>query len=129
VNLYEAFMKAADHIESRPHLFNFDLYEMPGTCNTPGCALGWVGFFSGLEFSHQGFIGVRTDVSPQMLGIRSTEFYDRMAEWGLNWMRDASCCARSLRLYAEKYHAPAKPERNFARELEQKLLAHPLELA
>jgi hypothetical protein len=102
-------MKAADHIERNPRLFNFDVFEMPPDCGTPGCALGWIGAFSEIKFEHTGsFIGVKYDVAPQALGITSTEFYDRMDALGQQrfWHRDAKLCAQKMRLYAAKYHAP-----------------------
>lgn len=118
MNIYDAIMRAADHIEARPQLFNFRRIAVPGDCNTPGCALGWINFFSRtdagwlvrLEFDLYDENG-RPGISAAVLGLDAGDFYERMHQFGIGWSADATACARALRLYADKYHSPkAIPE-------------------
>ena len=102
-NLYDAIMKAANHIEMHPRRFDFDSIKVPKkpTCGTPGCAIGWVAHFGKFKFF---------DDAAEALG-GDTTFYVRMNALdppGSNWMRGARECARTLRMYAEKYHAHEK---------------------
>lgn len=132
VNLYTAIMKAADHIERNPKQYAFHATLIP-PCGTPGCMLGWIGHFAG--------VGDRRDVleavNRELLGLHGDdhtdcEFYDRIeASQHFTKLTDAPSIAKCLREYAETYHGHQKPtERNFARELEQKLLTEqPEELA
>lgn len=112
MKVYDAIMKAADHIEQHPKGFNFMLTGIP-TCRTPGCALGWIGVFCGAPRSI-------TEVSKNFLklppvleaGYWSTNvtFYNRMNDLGgEDWKWNAASCAKALRLYAEKYHGDEKP--------------------
>lgn len=127
MNTYEAIMRAANHIERNPSSFDFDKTDIPAPdCGTPGCALGWIGCFAGIT----GGIEEVADHGEgnSLLKIDQKIFYRRMDELaGALWIWSATKCATGMRLYAEKYHGHEK--RNFARELEQKLLANPLELA
>ena len=47
MNIYNAILKAADHIERNPHLYDFYRSNVPN-CGTPGCMLGWIGHFMGI---------------------------------------------------------------------------------
>ena len=49
MNVREAILAAADHIETYPKKFSFASVEVPSrrSCGTPGCALGWIGHFAG----------------------------------------------------------------------------------
>src|ERR1700744_3923576 len=130
MNIYTAIMKAADQVERHPEEFKFSTTEKPG-CGPPGCAIGWIGFMLGIE-DKPGFCYI-TPVCKE-LGVSDYRFYCRldkltgftigpppMSEKVLarRWTRNASECARGLRLYAEKYHGHEKPaERNFAQEME-----------
>lgn len=131
MNIYNAIMKAADHIERNPDLFSFSPILIPD-CGTPGCALGWIGHFADCRSEKDG--GLRsislvsltpyergTDVikhlgyeHPLLGDVTTDVFYDRMLELagGYEWKRDAAVCARALRLYAEKYHKPKAPDWN-----------------
>ena len=112
MDIYTAIMKAADHIEQRPELFDFKHSEVPDPCGTPGCAIGWIGYFLGVETHHDlwfeptlesmGFSGDAVDWQD--------DFYERMDSLAPSWKHNASECARGLRAYAKKYHAPEKPK-------------------
>jgi hypothetical protein len=104
MNVYEAILKAADHIETNPKLFNYSENRIPD-CGTPGCALGWIGHFLGLKGDYETVL--------QQMGLHHlTEFSaDRMDVVGgvmSFWRHNAQACAKTLRLYAQEYHAPTK---------------------
>lgn len=108
MNIYQAIMRAADSIEGNPRLFDFDSILLPDhECGTPGCALGWVSLYLGLRRSDNNY-----EYDPLALGSES-KFYRRMNVLcgdSYDWMDNAITCARTLRLYAEKYHGDQKPE-------------------
>ena len=117
MNIREAILKAADHIERNPEDFRFTQPAVPDQCGTPGCALGWIGYFLG---EPEGLIWSYThlDVSEHWLQLGHSTigaeiFYNRMSalENGLlwnTWSVNAHRCAETLRKYADKYHpAPA----------------------
>lgn len=119
MDIRQAILKAADHIERQPHLFSFKEWLMPNDCGSPGCAIGWIGVFSETvveKSCHDGIerrSGVASDVCPAVLGIKAEDFYDRMdsidqtTDFDKRWRRNAGTCARSLRAYADKYHPDA----------------------
>jgi hypothetical protein len=108
MNIYNAIMKAANHIERHPGEFDFNQIPIPGACGTPGCALGWIGFFYGTGKCAQldnGYNGAHAVAV--LLGFSNAgPFYHRMGELDASrrWSCDPSLCARTLRLYAAKYH-------------------------
>lgn len=111
MNIREAILKAADHIERYPADFNFGSIRVP-ECGTPGCALGWISHFVGEKPSRCGFykaaaaaMGLTAEVLPDIT------FYNRMTELrhAHDWRINSSICASILRLYADKYH-PAQQE-------------------
>lgn len=118
-DIYDAIMKAADHIERNPKEFDFWNNFVPGSCGTPGCALGWIGYFLGIRQRSDS----QYDVT-RAIGTGPTEFYSRMTElvgsnlWkgidkqylGVPRSEVAAACGRGLRLYAEKYHGEEKPK-------------------
>lgn len=107
MNLYNAILKAADHIEHYPDDFNYHMLGVPA-CGSPGCAVGWIAHFSGVKAQP---IGVTGEVCKQVLGVDYWgSFVGRMdrAVTGY-WRRDPFVCAAALRLYAEKYHGHEKP--------------------
>jgi hypothetical protein len=116
MNIRQAILKAADHIERNPHLFDFKVWLMPNDCGTPGCAIGWIGLFSGKTFEKGCWDidgprpGVSANVCQPALGINAEEFYSRMdcidlqTAFEMRWRRNAENCARTLRLYADTYH-------------------------
>lgn len=112
MNVYKAIMKAADHIERNPHDFKFTQAQAPDRCGSPGCALGWIGFFYGLDRIDFGntFRGNVRRVSSQLLGLDWPDhighpFYKRMDTIESSWKEDATACARALRIYADKHHS------------------------
>lgn len=106
MNIYDAIMKAADHIERYPKNFNFFRTSIPADCGTPGCALGWVMHFSGARWrpNCDAIDGVAA------VGVDSTMFYQRMSEISREWADTAQHCVSTLRLYAEKYHGNDRPK-------------------
>lgn len=112
-SIYSAILKAADHIERKPQLFDFERIPIPSRCGTPGCALGWIGWFYGRQRcmeADEGYDGV--GAVAVIMGLKAGfDFYARMEALtgGFEWMRDAKECARVMRLYAEKYHGHEKP--------------------
>ena len=118
MQIHDALCRAADHIEAHPQHFNFACNLVPLHCDQGGCALGWVGFFSG-EFQspwiYPGY-GIEIDaVAHQFLAIKTPGrscyfapivFYARMDEicGDCNWVDNARLCALGLRAYAKMYH-------------------------
>lgn len=100
LNAYDAIMAAADHIEKNPALFRFAVSDTPRHCGSPGCALGWIGYFGSLgKDSHKVGIGL-------LGGDGEMKFYNWMnaKSTGLApWTRDAAVCAKGMRLFAEEY--------------------------
>ena len=112
--VYEAIMLAASQIEGNPEKFDFMATEVPSTCRTPGCALGWIGHYLGMG-SRTEYISHRH--VPEKLGIQSPNpddphsgavaFYRILDGFGESgWRHSAAICAATLRKYAKKYHAP-----------------------
>lgn len=112
MNIREAILKAADHIERTPKDFEF-MEERKPSCGSPGCALGWIGCFLSVESDGSKY-GYPNLVAIAM-GIRSGErrpegmFYERMnALSPPGWKWDEQICATALREYADKYHPAPK---------------------
>lgn len=110
MNIYTAIMKTANLLEKHPDLWDFHKVYVP-KCDSPGCALGWIGFFMGRKAG---------DPLPSF-GISSGEFYDRLSEiqyedpnWinKPDWTKDGTIAARCLRTYAERYydHEKSQPQ-------------------
>lgn len=107
MNIRNAILSAANHIEQNPHLFDFMSVRVPeNPCGTPGCAIGWIGHFAEVG----GWVA--HNVAPAM-GLKAAagdsdaahEFYRRMDALGKDgWRKDAEVCASALRLYADHYH-------------------------
>lgn len=108
MNIREAILKTADLFERKPEMFNFMESRIPHDCGTPGCAIGWMGYFLGAP--RDALIIAVFD----LIGIDDSGFYVRMSELselgpdGEVWTRSPSVCAETLRLYADRYH-PASP--------------------
>jgi hypothetical protein len=113
----QAILRAADHIQQHPQLFDFERTRVPDNCHTSGCALGWIGFFAGrtqrrirtlfgLSFLHRGIAIVTEDAgSDPVITVTACEFYERMDRLAAcDWRKDANHCATALRLYAATYH-------------------------
>lgn len=102
--IFQAMNLAADQVERNPDLFHFIRWEVP-KCGMPGCALGWIGHFLGFAANTPNYkIAEAIGFSPEQC---TEAFYRRVTALvpGLNG--SAQLCARGLRLYARKYHAPA----------------------
>ena len=76
----EAILKAADHIERNPREFNFSSTSIPSErgCGTPGCALGWIGYFGSVSGPfHEACSVIQL---PVRLFDGEFQFYSRMDE-------------------------------------------------
>lgn len=114
MNIYDAIMKAADHIERNPSEFRFLRSAVPSApfCGSPGCALGWIGVFSASKAIDSGDVAQQVLCVPNEDGLSSElTFYNRMNDLlsDTNWIRHADLCARGMRLYAKKYHHQITP--------------------
>ena len=74
-------LKAADFIDAHPKQFDFGTVEVPHTCDSPGCALGWIHFFSKIEgvYCKNG----ESVIEAEYLfgdGVWDQTFYNRMTE-------------------------------------------------
>jgi hypothetical protein len=105
----DAILRAADQIEAHPESLDFANIIVP-QCGSPGCALGWIGVFAQIT----GFVST---VSEEVLGLEDFQFYSRMVllQDQTFWGRDATECARCLRLYADKYHPASTLDPSFAK--------------
>lgn len=124
MQIREAILKAADHIEANPGEFNFCSAGVPygPGCGTPGCALGWIGAFAGHRMRGEGygFSGVAADVlglptasEHRDVGIAhdaADQFYRMMDLFSDDWRFNAVDCAAALRTYADRYHPEEYPE-------------------
>lgn len=125
VTIYQALLKAADHIELNPQEFSFMEWRVPSMCGSPGCALGWVGFFAKID-GDANTVAVAMGLTFSCADRTDMAFYHRMDRlMGSNaWMDSAKLCAAGLRLYADKYHGhETMAPRNFASEMEAMLSA------
>jgi hypothetical protein len=105
LDIRAAFLAAADHIERHPDQFDFMSCAKP-VCGTPGCALGWVGSFLGVEPDPERLFSYPEDVAIAC-GVSNfaAQFYNRMDKLGdFDWSGNAAECANALRAYADKYH-------------------------
>jgi hypothetical protein len=106
MNIREAILKAADHIERNPRDFNFDHAGIPDSCGSPGCAIGWIAYFADVMAKDSMLDEPPvTRICPELLGVGEGEFYTRMNNLGgLVWIDSGPQCASALRMYARKYH-------------------------
>lgn len=111
MNIYNPIMKAADHIEANPALFDFQSTEIP-RCGTPGCALGWIGHFMGRPaelskdeyFSYSAVAIYTLKLGPWIVADRN--FYKLLDDLTnrSRWRDNAIECAKALRLFAASYY-------------------------
>lgn len=108
--IYEAIMKAADHIERFPMLCELTMPIIPDNASTVTCILGRVGMFvGGFTGQHTGGMLCRIESSVNdFLGIDSCDFFTRMKDLGYN-RDDKATYAPAMRRYAELYHSDSKP--------------------
>jgi hypothetical protein len=113
MNVRTAMLKAADSIERNPLDFDFDSIRLPDGCGTPSCALGWTAFHLGVALPSP------CKAAGDAMGIpNSAVFYERMNDLTgggdyckrHRWKDDATVCAATLRLYADKYHPAESPK-------------------
>lgn len=108
MNIREAILAAADHIERNPGEFDFHSLETPAglSCGTPGCAIGWISFFMGKRREMGHVESWRAPLVAMGVGAYGDDvFYRRMdAVLHSRWHDNAADCAAALRLYAYKYH-------------------------
>jgi hypothetical protein len=108
MNVREAILAAASHIERNPGEFRFHSISIPTGrgCGTPGCAIGWIGFFAGAKdfFAVSGHVNHPGTVERGLLGVSQHAFYKAMNELRSGWTYRAQDCADALRLYADAYH-------------------------
>jgi hypothetical protein len=103
------FLQVADFIAANPELYQFAESEIPRTCRSPGCVIGWLHHFS--KMPGEGTpAGLEMIEAYNVLGISDTEFYNRMEQICLErlgkrvlWMHKAEACATVMRAYAEEY--------------------------
>lgn len=97
MDIYNAILKAADHIEKEPHLYNFYCNRVPD-CGTPGCMLGWIGHFMGLTGS------VYNDVAPVVgLSRRCLVTFDMGAQYNELPMESVEDAVRVMRRFALRF--------------------------
>jgi hypothetical protein len=116
MNIYNAIMLAADWIERHPKQHSYVYPSVPDSPEDKGCPLAWIGYFAqpGKKRFERKAYTARV-VAPHILGVNEATFFSRMDSlqpwYRLNgaWKRSAKIAIRCMRLYAENYHAPAKP--------------------
>ena len=112
MNIRNAILKAADSIERYPQLFDFDsIYPPNADCGTPGCALGWIAYHLGIK----DWIGAEDGRVYEELGIAKNCCFPRLdtvcdSSNPFDWKYSPELCAKTLRLYADKYHPQTKTE-------------------
>lgn len=113
MNIYNAIMATADHIERNPDEFKFSAVYIPNSpgCGTPGCALGWIGTFLGVSearaYEEGQSAATVLHIGSRYLGVlcrdhndNMNEFYSRMNEFDKYWKIGPQECSKALRLYA-----------------------------
>lgn len=120
MNERDAILKAADHIDRNPSLFDFGAGYVPPAPGCPACALARIGYYLGDVIQPQlscvsgmGMQRMWHSVS-NYLGERTAgDFYDKLTclAGGSDWKIRAPICAKAMRLYADK-HFPAPPDWN-----------------
>ncbi len=88
MNKKELYLKTADYLEANPHLFDFDISEVP-ECGSPGCILGTMAMLEGVkagesvfDFEQEYFDGfggfLIHEMLPVSLGIGSINSVDHV---------------------------------------------------
>lgn len=108
MNIYDAIMKAADHIEADPSSYNFFEPNAPGAGGR-GCMIGWVGHYMGLagkDVYHEVVPALGVDVAkntlPNILHVVGFQAGDGCVT------ADARLAAKVMRRWAKTYQAPVK---------------------
>lgn len=109
MNIRQAFLASADHIEAHPARFNFtNETRTPRSIASRACYLGWVAFFMGEPADQDcGSSGENSPLCTKLLGITFAEFQGRLSPivsaLGASY-NDARHAPAVLRTYADKYH-------------------------
>ena len=113
--LRQAILRAADWIEKNPSDYSFGSCEVP-ECGTPGCMVGWIGHFLGIEkgkhfvWDYPCNYGER-GITP-IIGCHAGTFINRirpLVPRQFDIYANAKHAAIALRAYAEKYHPSSTP--------------------
>lgn len=109
MNVRQALLAAADHIEARPQAYCFKNSNKPD-CGSPGCLMGWVGFFAEVKDKDKrdwDTPGYANQVAKEVLGLNGwAHFFGLGSELGdfSKYTQDSKQAAGMLRAYADKYH-------------------------
>src|SRR5271155_908674 len=104
MDIRNAILKAADHIERNPHKFSY-----VDATNTPrpdgrGCFVGWVAYFMGEKAGQKcGSRGTDSPLCHKLFGVGFMPLIDRLRDLVPN-AHHAELAPKALRLYADKYH-------------------------
>jgi len=104
-SIQTALLTTADLFETNPVRYGYGCTLVPD-CGTPGCAVGYVGFFMGLKAG----TGCWVDGDcASIIGVSHNVFIRRMDAFEgtlhyMDWRSNAADCAKALRLYADEYH-------------------------
>lgn len=108
MNIYNAIMKAADHIEKHPERFDYWSTMVPHSEGCQACLLGWIGFYFGQTIRDD--IHGPIDQRITLLGVHYSVFYAaiaKMSDVASLSQADPKRLAAGLRLYAAEYHEKA----------------------
>src|SRR5882762_8231092 len=106
----EAILKTAAFLETFPGQYDFMDSEVPRTCDSLGCVLGWMHHFSGME-GRPVVCGLKLIDPRRLIGMSDMMFYWRLTQLqyaiGENdWHMNADVAAKCLRRFADQF-APA----------------------
>ena len=108
MDIRTAILKAADRIESNPAAYSFVRSGKPG-CGSPGCLMGWIGFYAGVSEDRRNAATYASQVAQQLFGMGHwSQAVYLITSHASGYAKDAKVAARLLRAYANKYH-PAPP--------------------
>jgi hypothetical protein len=111
MTVYEAIMRAADHIDLNPGCFNFQRGERPSHDHDKSCPLAWIGYF--LDLPDDTKPDVR-DLYANAVAKRLTGMFE-IAPFFKLCSKEGGICDRNkapklMRAYAIKYHKPISRE-------------------
>jgi hypothetical protein len=97
MQMYEAFLKAADFIEQNPGRLHMSVTHPPRGPQDQGCILAWVGHFAGIKFDHA------DDVLTHLPHCSFGDFISGLNKIDARMQHDIIDAApRVMRLYAER---------------------------
>lgn len=124
MNLYSAFMRAADKIRQLG-AYDFTEIKIPGP-NGEGCVLGWIGHYAGLPAGVRvaELAGWREQTG--LLGMSEQKFFARLHAlehwWEPSFIVSARTASKVMRRYAARYLQ--KPQLRTDVELVADLVGH-----